>query len=218
MRWPQNSVSISKSRVSKMPEKLISDMRQLSFVVFATILVACNSEARSADNGGQPAASSPDSSVEVLGEIRATLNGKQRTWYVTREYKYGRWFSESNLAFRGEGTVTLAGHVSKDTTTNALDILILEAHLRSTKSGHDVQLAKVTFGGANLWQGRYGSEFGGDVSLEFDTAVHEDAVTRLAGTFSGSLPYKSNASAEPDMGNIVELENGRFDINLVVSN
>ena len=199
-------------------EKFVIDMRRLSFVVFATLLAACGSEAGSADDIGKPAASTGSSSVEVLGEITAKLNGESRTWYVTREYRYGRWISESDQGFRGEGTVILSGHVSKDTITNPLDILMLNAHVSSTDSGPDVQSANITFGGANIWQGRYGSEYGGDATVQFNTVSHEGGVTRLSGTFSGTLPYKSNASADPDMGNVVELENGRFDINLLVSN
>lgn len=192
--------------------------RQFRNVPIALLLVACGSEAGSADTVAKSDASTASSSVEVLGEITAELNGESRTWYVTREYKYGRWISESSPAFRGEGTVFLSGHVSKDTTTNPVGLLILKAHVRSSDSGPDVQSANITFAGADMWLGRYGSEYGGDATVQFNTVSHEGGVTRLSGTFSGTLPYKSNASAESDMGNVVELENGRFDINLLVSN
>ena len=199
-------------------EKFVIDMRRLSFVVFATLLAACGSEAGSADDIGKPAASTGSLSVEVLGEITATMNGEQRTWYATREYKYGRWISESDQAFRGTGTVFFTGHVSSDSATNPLDLLMITAHVNDAGDGPTAQIAKIVFAGQNVWQGRHSSEYGGEAAIQFDTVKHESGATRLRGTFSGTLPYKSNASAEPDMGNVVELENGRFNINLLVSN
>jgi hypothetical protein len=179
--------------------------------------VACGADAGE-DSVGKAPASAGSSSVEVLGEISAELNGELRTWYVTREYKYGRWMSESSPAFRGEGTLSLSGHVSKDTITNPADLLILNAHVRSTDSGADVQNADITFGGADMWLGRYRSEYGGEAVIAFDTISNSGGETRLVGTFSGRLPYKGSSSADPDMENVVTLENGQFDVNLVVSN
>lgn len=205
--------------MSAVPEtESIIEMRRLTGVVFAVLLVVCGSESGSADNSSRPVTSDVTSNVEVLGEITATLNGQQRTWYVTREYKAGRWISESDQSFRGEGTVFFSGHMSKDTTMDPVDMLIFNAHIRSTDAGPDVQNAKITFAGSEIWQGRYGSEYGGEAALQFDTINHENNTTKLVGTFSGTLPFKSNASSDGDRSNVVVLENGRFDVSLVVSN
>jgi hypothetical protein len=203
--------------VSATPETLQAGLRGPTFAAFAMVLVACGADAGSADKGGQSVASTASSSVEVLGEISAELNGESRTWYVTREYKYGRWISESSPDFRGAGTVFLSGHVSKDTTTNPVDLLMLNAHVRSTDSGPDVQSANITFAGANISLGRYGSGYGGDAIIAFDSISNAGGETRLKGTFSGRLPYKDNSSAGPDVNNIVTLERGEFDVNLVLS-
>lgn len=192
-------------------------MRCMTVVLFATLLVACNSEAGSTDSGGQPAASSANSNVEVLGEITATLNGEQRTWYVTREYKYGRWISESVQGFRGTGTVVFSGHVSDDSATNGLDLLMINAHVYDSGDGPTVQGAKIVFAGQEMWKGRYGSEYGGEAVVKFDTINSSDGVTRLKGTFSGKLPYKSSSSPDPDMSDVILLESGEFDMNLILS-
>ncbi|MGB5334908.1 MAG: hypothetical protein WBN07_04765 [Woeseiaceae bacterium] len=198
-------------------ETLVAGSRRLAFTVFAMVLVACGADAGSDDTGGQAVASNASSSVEVLGEITAKLNGESRTWYVTREHQYGRWMSESDQRFHGEGTVILSGHVSKDTITNTADLLILKAHVRSTNAGPDVQSANITFGGADVWLGRYASEYGGEAIVTFDTINNSDGETHLKGTFSGKLPYKGNSSANPDLSNIVALDSGEFDVNLILS-
>lgn len=202
--------------MSRILETLVAGLRRLPFAAFATVLVACGADAGDV-SVGKAAASTGSSTVEVLGEISAKLNGESRTWYVTREYKYGRWISESSPAFRGKGTVFLSGHVSKDTTTNPVDLLILNAHVRGTDSDPDVQSANITFAGADMWLGRYGSEYGGEAVITFDTISNSGGETRLKGTFSGRLPYKDNSSANPDLSNIVALDSGEFDVNLILS-
>ncbi len=71
MKWPQNSVSISKIRMNTILEKLISDISRFAFVVSATLLVACNSGSVSTDSSGQPAASSPSTAALVRSFSRA---------------------------------------------------------------------------------------------------------------------------------------------------
>ena len=203
--------------MSVMSENLVIDLRRLSFAVFATLLVACGSEAGPMDNVGKPAASTGSSSVEVLGEISAELNGESRTWYVTREYKYGRWTSESDQNFRGFGTVFITGHVGDDSASNPVDLLVITASVNDSGDGPTVQTAKIMFAGQELWKGRYDSDYGGEAVVTFDTISNSGGETRLAGTFSGKLPYKSNSSADPDMNNIVTLEAGEFDVNLILS-
>lgn len=70
--------------------------------------------------------------VQMLGNITATLNGEQRTWYVTRENRGGRWISESDQSFRGEGTVFFSGHVSNDSTTNPVGLLTITVTVPKT--------------------------------------------------------------------------------------
>jgi len=218
MKWLQNSASILKTKMNTILEKLIGDTSRIAIAVSAMLLVACNSESVSTDSSAKRAASSSNSNVEVLGEINATLNGEQRTWYVTREYAYGRWISESNQALRdGTGTVILTGHVSDDSATNPLDLLMINAHVRDSADGPTVQVATIVFAGQEMWQGRYSSEYDGEAVVEFSAIESSDGATRLQGTFSGKLPYKSNSSAGPDMSNIVMLESGEFDVNLVSS-
>ena len=203
--------------MSTMSEKRVVGLHRLIIAAFAMVLVACGSEAGSTDSGGQPAAPSSNSNVEVLGEITATLNGEQRTWYATREYKYGRWISESDQAFRGTGTTHFTGHVSSDSATNPLDLLMITAHVIDAGDGPTAQTAKIVFAGQNIWQGRHSSEYGGEAVVKFDSIESLQGVTRIKGTFNGKLPYKSNSSADPDMSDIVTLERGEFDVNLIFS-
>lgn len=199
------------------PETLIAGLRGLTFAAFAMVLAACGADAGSADNGGQSSASRAPSSVEVLGKITAALNGEQRTWYVTREYKAGRWISESDQNFRGTGTVFLSGHVSNDSATNPIDLLMITASVNTSGDGPTVQTAKIVFAGQELWKGRYSSEYGGEAVVTFDTISNSGGETRLKGAFSGKLPYKDNSSAYPDVSNVVTLERGEFDVNLILS-
>ena len=217
MKWLRNLASIWRNSVTVMSEKFVINMRRLSFVVFATLVVACGSEAGSVDNIGKPAVSTGSSSVEVLGEISAELNGESRTWYVTREYKYGRWTSESDQNFRGTGTVFITGHVGADSASNPVDLLVITASVNDSGDGPITQTAKIMFAGQELWKGRYGSEYGGEAVVTFDTIRNSGGETRLTGTFSGKLPYKDSSSAEPDVNNFVTLESGEFNVNLILS-
>jgi hypothetical protein len=200
-----------------MPEKRVVGLQGLIFAAFAMVLAACGTDAGSADNVGKAAAPTASSSVEVLGEITAALNGEQRTWYVTREYKAGRWITESDQSFLGTGTVFFSGHVSKDNATNPIDLLVITASVNDSGDGATVQSAKIMFAGQELWKGRYGSEYGGEAVVTFDTISNSGGETRLRGRFSGKLPYKDNSSADPDVSNIVTLEKGEFDVNLILS-
>ena len=138
-------------------------------------------------------------SQEVIGTLTGTLDGAERTWFLTAE----NGMSQSSSSVIGTYMiVTLFGHASDDTLTEAEDALIVEF--------------SVVDGAADFADLRYLAE-GGYVAayVGMDDAPAQITLTRqevgadglmVEGTVSAVLGWSDGVSDEVDATNTVTLE------------
>lgn len=198
--------------------KRYASARLIIGVTLVAALAACgrgapdSSDRPSAGGGGQ---------AGVEGTLSATLNGEQRTWYITSATVDGRVVSQSDWESAGAdgAIVTLFGHASATTFTSSREALMLEFTIWNLQDAPSAAGSDITFLSEGLSR-NHNSGAGGASSVELTSVEVNGNRLNVTGSFQGELVFQdwtggtSTAAGGPAP---VSLENGRFEASILNS-
>lgn len=190
-------------------------------VVFAVLfLSACDSGTQPAATaeappspGEQPAKQAAPQARDADGLISATLDGAERTWYITSADYDGKLMSQSDWSpLYGSVTgVSLFGHTTPTTALSSNEALLVAFSLVEADGQWTASDPEITWLSGGLMN-NHSSTYDGSAEVTIESAEFDGDQLTISGTFSGSLPFKSHkpggetAAAAP-----VSIEDGRFE-------
>lgn len=148
----------------------------------------------------------------TVGEITATLDGAERTWFLTEAEITSDGATEimSQSDFSGDASwadVSLFGHTTPDTIMNSTEGLAISFASSGPGEADGVEIRFLTEG---MFKG-YVAEGENGARVTVDSLAAEGEGLRISGTFAATLGYSDTSGGPVDMTNTRAIE-GSFDV------
>lgn len=166
------------------------------------------------DETAQEAPPEPKGAAEEPdGVITATFNGTERTWYITSAERSGQLVSQSDWSSysAGQGNVSIMGHVSPSWPFKSGEAIMLGFMLQGIGENPAVYDPSITFLSGGIMN-NHSSSHDGNADISVSSASIDGETLTIAGTFSGTLPFKSmGGDADVESTETIVVENGTFE-------
>ena len=198
----------------------LSGLTNLLVFMAALFLSACDSGTEPAASatglqspGEQPATKAAPKASDADGVISAKLDGAERTWYITSAEHDGQLMSQSDWSplYAAVTGVSLFGHTTSTTAFSSNEALLIEFSLQEVGGQWTTANPEITWLSGGLTN-NHSSTYDGSAAVSIEAAEFDGDRLSLAGTFSGSLPFKSHKpGGETEAVATITIEDGRFE-------
>lgn len=193
---------------------------KLLVAVAVLLLSACDSGTHPAATaeapqspGEQAAKQAAPQAGDSDGVISATLDGAERSWYITSAEYDGKLMSQSDWSplYASVTGVSLFGHTTPNTALSSNEALLVAFSLVEADGQWTASDAEITWLSGGLMN-NHSSTYDGSAAVTVESAEFDGDQLTISGTFSGSLPFKSHKpGGEAAAAASVSIEDGRFE-------
>lgn len=144
-------------------------------------------------------------SQEVTGEITATIDGDQRTWFIVESN------GASQSSWKGTGgyaDVLLFGHASDDTITDETEALTIRFGVTNLDGTNTTELPEIAYLKDGLLESYVADSENAEVSV--NSMEVEGERLAISGTFEATLGFTDDLGQTVDMSRSREIS-GSFD-------
>lgn len=140
--------------------------------------------------------------------ITASINDRQESWHV--------WDGQSDWnGYGGYQTLGSVNIYSRAVASDQLqrgDVLSIGFTLTATADGLGADSIDISVQKRSAGSGSFGSENDGTARISIQSATEQGESMHIVGHFSGTLPFQNHGSRDADLSNVLEIEDGHFDV------
>lgn len=146
---------------------------------------------------------------EVTGTIAATLNGEERTWFITETPQ----MSQSDWKdFGYQASVSLLGHSTDNTVTSSHQALMVKFEYWGSDGAYTISAPEVVYLSQGMMKAHVGRQEDG-VQINITSAEVNGDRLKIEGTISGDLIFTEVMMRKKDPNDVLSVE-GSFSADL----